>query len=100
MTDRVPVQFLRHHDRYNAGEVAGFEANVARNLINLGIAEPYDAAAAAAAAASKEAQEDELAARAADLAAREAALAEREAALATDPGQPPAQGGADKSGKK
>lgn len=92
MTDRVPVHFLRHHDRYNAGEVAGFEANVARNLINQGIAEAYDAEAAAAAAAAKDAQEDALAQREAELAAREAALAAREAAAAVDPGAPPAQG--------
>lgn len=100
MNDRVPVQFLRHHDRYNAGEVAGFEAGIARNLINQGIAVAYDAAAAAAAAAAKEAKEDDLAARAAELDAREAALAEREAAVAVDPGAPPAQGAAPKTDKK
>lgn len=94
MPDRVPVQFLRHHDRYNAGEVAGFEADVAHRLIQQGIAKPYDAEAAAAAEAAKGAQEDELARRLADVEAREAAVTAREAAAVVDPGAPPAQGAA------
>lgn len=77
----IALKLLRHFDRYNAGEVAGFEPHLADQLIGQGLAKPYDPDEAEA-VAIEGAGEDMLAAREADLAAREAALADREAALA------------------
>ena len=37
------VQFLRHHGLYNAGEIAGFDPDIAQNLLNAGIAEAVKA---------------------------------------------------------
>lgn len=96
--DRIRVRFLTAHDRYNAREVAGFEAAVAKRLVDAGIAEVWDDEAAAASLAAETAQSDALSQREADLAAREAALAAREAALEAEKGAPPAQG-AVKGGK-
>lgn len=99
MNDRVPVTFLKAHDKYNGGEIAGFDAAVAKRLIDLGIAAPYDAEAAAAAANAEEAKLTALANREADLAAREAAVTAREAAAMPVKGAPPAQGKAAASEK-
>lgn len=38
----VPVTFLVQHQRYNAGETAGFEPHIAAKLVKSGVARPYD----------------------------------------------------------
>jgi len=35
---RTAVRFVRSYDRYNSGEVAGFDANKAQELVQAGIA--------------------------------------------------------------
>lgn len=95
MSNLTPVKLLKHHDRYNAGEVAGFPAAVASHLIAQGVAKAYSEADEAAELAAAKTETDALAARVADLDAREAALAAREAAVTQAPaaGDPPVQGG-------
>lgn len=81
----VPVKFLRHFDRYNPREVAGFGADLARQLVDRGLARPFDPNEPADGdeiAGGAEAEAGALAQREAEIAAREAAMAEREAALA------------------
>lgn len=92
------LKLLKSFDRYNAGEVAGFEDAVARQLIAQGIAKEFSEEEEAAELAAKMAHEDALTKRADDLDAREASLAAREAALsqAAIAGDPPAQGGGKK----
>lgn len=92
MSERIPVTFLRAHDKYNTGEIAGFDAATVKRLIGLGIVEAYDAEAAAAAANAEDAKQAAMEARAADLDKREAELAAREAAATPAKGAPPAQG--------
>lgn len=98
MAKLFPVKFLKAFDRYNAGEVAGFEEVVARKLFMQDVAKPYDKDEEAAELAKTQAEADALAIRAADLDAREAALAEREKQLAEAgaSGNPPDQGAAKK----
>ena len=91
MADLIALKFLAHHDRYNAGEVAGFDKRTAELLITKGIAKPYDEAEEAALAKAEAEKAEALASREAELDAREAALAAREAALSSA-GDPPRQG--------
>jgi multidrug efflux pump subunit AcrA (membrane-fusion protein) len=102
MSKLIALKFLKHHDRYNSGEVAGFEDAIARLLVAQGIAKPFDPAEEAAELAAKRAEAEELDARAAALAAREAELDAREAALtsASTAGDPPKQGVTVLDGKK
>lgn len=90
----VAMKILKAFDRYNAGEVAGFEPATVALLKNQGIAKEYDAAEAAAEEAEAEAEAEHLRTRAAELDAREAELIAREKALAQAPaaGDPPLQG--------
>lgn len=95
MAKLYPVKLLAAFDRFNAGEIAGFEEHIARQLIAQGVAKEYSEAEEAAELAAKQAEADALTARAADLDARERALAEREAAIAASAptaGDPPPQG--------
>lgn len=77
MSAKVPVQFIKHHSRYNPREIAGFEAETAAKLVKAGVAVevPRDAAAiqsdidaakeaAAKAEAEKKAADEEAAAKA------------------------------------
>lgn len=49
----VPVTFLVQHQRYNAGETAGFEPQIAVNLVKSGAAVPYNPKAKKAEAPAK-----------------------------------------------
>lgn len=81
--EMIAVRFLKHFDRYNPREVAGFGAELVRQLIERGLARPFDPDEAEVAEAPEaDGQAEALAAREAEIAVREAALAEREAALA------------------
>ncbi|PIE10046.1 MAG: hypothetical protein CSA72_10560 [Rhodobacterales bacterium] len=102
---KVALFMLRRYDRYMAGEIAGFEPEIAKRLCagDAPFAEVYDAKKHDEAARRKQqaaaaSQVVDLDEREADLAAREAALAAREAELeAQGDGAPPAQGPAAKS---
>ncbi|MTH76319.1 hypothetical protein [Paracoccus aestuariivivens] len=111
MARKIALTFLRGWSRYNAGEIAGFDADQAEALIDQGIAEkapdqpeagdrviasilidPRDTDAFKEASAEIERAAQDLIDREADLAAREADLEaraldldRREAALKVDP---------------
>jgi len=39
MADLIRVRFLKHHQSYNPGELAGFLPHIARELLGVGVAE-------------------------------------------------------------
>ena len=91
MSNKKIVKFLRGHGRFNAGEIAGFEADVALKLVrgDNPVAKPYDPNEKVLTVAIDTSEINlrieeagaEIDLRLAELGAREQALAEREAEL-------------------
>lgn len=42
LTGLIPIRFLKHHEAYNAGEVAGFEKPMVDQLVAAGIAKLHE----------------------------------------------------------
>ncbi len=81
MSKKVTMFFKKAHGIYVPGDIAGFDADQARQLGSA--AEKYDPKKHSKTKPTAEAFDAEMAARTSELDAREAALAEREAALET-----------------